>query len=197
MQSLEYATSAAVGFVFLLSALPKLRDRAGFVAAVGSYELLPARASVWVGRVLPWFELLLSAALISGFSSGPAGLLAAASLVAFASAVSVNLLRGRAIDCGCSGVTAPSSIGWAHVVRNLVLAGLVLVAPVGNTAVHTARSWSASLAPDGASAVALALLGSALVIVERLAGEALALRREHHGVALLAKAAQTTAPQRR
>ena len=44
----------------------------------------------------------------------------------FATAVAVNLARGRRIDCGCAGISAPREITWGLVARDIVLAALVL-----------------------------------------------------------------------
>ena len=53
----------------------------------------------------------------------------AAMLLAYAGAMTINLVRGRRfIDCGCGGATQPLSVGL--VMRNVVLAAAALIALV-------------------------------------------------------------------
>jgi len=77
-----------------------------------------------------------AAALLPVPASRPAGaLLAAALLASYAVAIGANLRRGRTrIDCGCFGAGARASIGPWMMIRNLLLALLVLAAalPVTN-----------------------------------------------------------------
>ena len=54
--------------------------------------------------VMPWAELLAGIALICGIWRRTAVIVVGTLLAVFIVAISVNLLRGNAIDCGCFDV---------------------------------------------------------------------------------------------
>ncbi len=56
--------------------------------------------------VMPWFELLAGLALILGIWTRTSAALVGALLLVFVAAISANLLRGNAIDCGCFDVAS-------------------------------------------------------------------------------------------
>ncbi|ASC62872.1 MauE/DoxX family redox-associated membrane protein [Achromobacter denitrificans] len=123
---LLYAASAALACVLLLGALEKLRDMAGFAAAVSAYRLLPEGWS----RAFAWTYALAETAagvLLLAPSSQPEGAALALLLLAAATAaLAFNLLRGhRDIDCGCGGAGRRgqgAGLSWWLVLRNAVLA---------------------------------------------------------------------------
>lgn len=115
-----------IGLLLVWSSIPKLSARDEFEAAVRNYQLLPPKLVRPVARAVPSAELTLGMALAVGALTLPAAILAAAMLIVFATAVAVNLARGRRIDCGCAGISAPREITWGLVARDIVLAALVL-----------------------------------------------------------------------
>ena len=56
--------------------------------------------------VMPWLELLAGLALILGVWTRASAGLVGALLLVFIAAISLNLARGNAIDCGCFDVSA-------------------------------------------------------------------------------------------
>ncbi len=96
----------ALGLLFVVAALPKLADPPSFAHMIYNYRILPGSLVNLFALVLPWFELLAGIALLLGLwtrtSAGLIGLL----LLVFIAAISLNLLRGNAIDCGCFDVKA-------------------------------------------------------------------------------------------
>jgi len=130
----------ALGLALLLlsAAWHKLAARAEFVAVLRGYELLPAALLRPVAALIPLAEVVLAAAWLTGAARGLVASTTAALLLAYAAAIAINLYRGRAqIDCGCGlgGATGASQrlSGWL-VARNLVLAGLALLAAFPATA---------------------------------------------------------------
>ena len=173
-------TVAAVVFrfglavLFLLSGLAKLPRRAEFTAAVRSCELVPDRAGALVGRLLPSVEVAAGLLLSLGLGVRQVAALLGAFLVVFSGAVVVNLVRGRAIDCGCFGPVAERRITWWTVARNLVLAGAAgVVVAAGPTALALDRLLPGAAEPKPATASALALMFAAIlaVVAASLAGE--------------------------
>ena len=55
---------------------------------------------------MAWLELLAGLALILGIWTRTAAALIGALLLVFVAAISLNLARGNAIDCGCFDVSA-------------------------------------------------------------------------------------------
>ncbi|MCY1198828.1 Methylamine utilization protein MauE [Achromobacter veterisilvae] len=126
---LLYAASAALACVLLLGALEKLKDVAGFAAAVSGYRILPAGWTYPFAWAYALAEALAGALLLVPSRQAAGAELALLVLAAATLALAFNLLRGhRDIDCGCGG---PASAGpgrrggglsWWLVLRNAVLA---------------------------------------------------------------------------
>ena len=94
-----------LGAVFLAAAWPKIADPPGFLEALHAYRLLPDAALAPLALSLPWLELLIALALITGLARRSAALIALALLAAFLGALAINLARGNPVDCGCFGVS--------------------------------------------------------------------------------------------
>ena len=91
--------------------------------------------------------------------------LAASALFAFSVAVIVNLCRGRTIECGCFGGSAPRQITWRLVATDAVLgAGSIAVA------VAPPPSWA------GSDTIAVLLAAAVAVLIRQLLAEAFRLR---------------------
>lgn len=150
-----------LGLVFVTAALPKLVGRRQFAQAVSNYALLPERLVPRVATWLPRTELLCGVALLLGIAVEAMAAVAAVLLVAFAGAVAVSLLRGKEIDCGCSGSVAPRRIGWPLVAGDVGLAmaaaGVVAADPGVLTLVADRGSDTSGLSSsDGAASLTLA-----------------------------------------
>jgi uncharacterized membrane protein YphA (DoxX/SURF4 family) len=117
--------------VFFLAGASKLPRRDEFEHAVRSYGVLPDSLPGPVATWLPRLEVVCALLLAAGLGLRPVAVALAALLVVFSFAVAVNLLRGRELDCGCFGFITPRRITWLTVVRNLVLAGMAVVAAIG------------------------------------------------------------------
>jgi uncharacterized membrane protein YphA (DoxX/SURF4 family) len=117
-----------VALVLLGAALPKLLGLREFERAVANYGLVPGWAVLPVTRLIPLTELVFGVALLSGLFVAPVAVLTAGLLLAFSLVVSVTLLQGRKIECGCRGTVAPREIAWRLVLANVVLAGAILFA---------------------------------------------------------------------
>ena len=96
----------ALGIIFVVAALPKIVDPPSFAHMIYNYKLIPWALVKPMALVMPWIELLCGLALILGIWKGTARTIIAALLLTFIIAISINLLRGNAIDCGCFDVTA-------------------------------------------------------------------------------------------
>lgn len=174
---------------FVLAGVAKLPRRREFELAVERYRLLPTLWSRRVARVLPVFELLSGFLLGVGLLTVPTAVLLMAALATFTIAVTINLLRGRRIDCGCFGPAAPERITWWTVVRNLALLGMALVVTLESPQVLSLDSVWMTGAGGGSrrSAWAFFIVGTTCVLATLLLREAVAGRRAVRKAAALAE----------
>jgi uncharacterized membrane protein YphA (DoxX/SURF4 family) len=96
----------ALGVIFVVAALPKIVDPPSFAHMIYNYKLIPWALINPMALVMPWIELLCGLALILGIWKDTARTIIAALLLTFIIAISINLIRGNAIDCGCFDVSA-------------------------------------------------------------------------------------------
>jgi uncharacterized membrane protein YphA (DoxX/SURF4 family) len=153
------AAGIGVGLVFVGAGLAKLRNRRMFPGVVANYRLLPDALVGSVAMALPIAEVSIGAALIVGLrlAAIPAGLL----LLTFAAAMAINIGRGRShIDCGCGRSELRQPLSRALVVRNLVLAALMLPLLAPTPPLGSAL-WFVGLA-SGVALYLLTLLANAL-----------------------------------
>ena len=130
---LTVRTQIALGLFFVVAALPKIADPPSFAHMVYNYRLLPGPLVNLAALTMPWAELLMGVALICGIWRRTAATLVGALLVVFIVAISINLLRGNAIDCGCFDVADAGKSAeerfhdmWIVIVRDVGM--LLLVA---------------------------------------------------------------------
>lgn len=100
----------ALGAIFIAAALPKLLDPPSFAHMIYNYRIVPGGLVNLVALVLPWCELLAGLGLVLGLLRGGSALLVTGFLLVFIAGISVNLLRGNPIVCGCFDVHAA---GWS------------------------------------------------------------------------------------
>jgi putative oxidoreductase len=96
----------ALGAIFIAAALPKIADPPSFAHMIYNYRVLPGGLINLSALVMPWVELLAGLALILGVWVRPARWIVTLLLATFMIAITINLLRGNAIDCGCFDVSA-------------------------------------------------------------------------------------------
>jgi uncharacterized membrane protein YphA (DoxX/SURF4 family) len=137
MEYLGLAARLLVGLVFVVAAVPKLRDPASFASSVAAYKMLPESLVKPVARALPPAEIAMGVMLLAGVLIIPASVVAALLLVGFGGAIWVAVERGSKIGCGC-GFRHLQQVSRVLVARNAVLAVAAAVA---------------ALAPSGALAL--------------------------------------------
>jgi uncharacterized membrane protein YphA (DoxX/SURF4 family) len=121
-------TIARLGLATLLlsAAAHKLRDVAGFRAALDGYALLPAALLPLVAGLVTAAELVLGIGLLLPSTGELAAGGGALLLTVYTAAIVVNLWRGRTrVDCGCAGFAGGLPLSRALVARN---GGLILIA---------------------------------------------------------------------
>ena len=140
MRYLLVVLRLALAIVFLYAAYTKLREPwMLFAMSIDAYQLLPEWASLLLGRVLPWLELLLGLLLAAGFglryTAGGASIL----LAGFLAIMIRTYAMGMKIDCACFGLG--EVISARTLARDSVL--LALSVTVTILALRKARQESA------------------------------------------------------
>jgi uncharacterized membrane protein YphA (DoxX/SURF4 family) len=109
---LHTAIATVLGAVFLYASYDKILHPADFARIVYHYQLIgPSQhigpwASNLLAVTLPWIEIVVGLALITGLWRREAAAVSAALLVVFVVAVSTALARGIDLEnCGCFSVT--------------------------------------------------------------------------------------------
>lgn len=104
MRYLLFTLRVLLGAVFIYAAYMKLRDPwMVFAMEIDAYQLLPPWAVLFVARTLPWGELILGLALISGIGLRYAAAGATLLMAVFFAIMTFSFLKGMQIDCGCFG----------------------------------------------------------------------------------------------
>ena len=128
----------ALGLVFVVAAYTKLHFNGAwhfsdyyffFGMAINSYNMVPFWAVELMGRVLPWFEVALGLALISGIALRWVGIVASVLLLAFIGGMARAYVLGLEIVCGCFGNS--EKLGPLTLVRDGSLLVLALAVTVG------------------------------------------------------------------
>ncbi len=122
----------ALGLFFILASLPKIVDPPSFAHMIYNYKILPWALINPMALIMPWIELFCGVALVLGIWKGTSRTIIAAMLLVFIAAISVNLVRGNAIDCGCfsvadAGKTPAERIAsmWWDILRDLGMLAMV------------------------------------------------------------------------
>ena len=124
-----YLIIAGAALLFASAAVRKFQELGRFTEIFAAYRFLPAPLARRVAWLIPCIEIAIAVALswTPGRRLGVAS--AALVLIAYATGLAVNLLRGRRdLDCGCGGPRGRRAIAAWMVWRNLLLAGAVGIA---------------------------------------------------------------------
>jgi uncharacterized membrane protein len=147
---------AAVALLFAGAGVHKLRDLQRFDEIFAAYEVVPAISRLKLSWVVPVLELAVAVGLLIDGARLYASLVGIVLLVAYATAIRINLRRGRRdLACGCGGPNDRRPIAVWMVWRNIIVA-LVLVG--------TLAPWGTRpLGTTDAVTVVFGLLTSALI----------------------------------
>lgn len=124
---LNVALRLAIGGVFAYAAFDKVLNPAAFAMAVRAYKIIPFSLSNLFAIAVSWSELIAAAMLILGILSRKAAGAIFLLLIVFIAAITMVMVRGMVIDCGCFG-EGGAHTSWILLVRNtLMLFGAFLI----------------------------------------------------------------------
>ncbi len=143
---LNYKTVLAVmfrltlGIVFIYAAIDKISDPHTFAVDIRNYRILPDTFSNFFALILPWIELFCGLFLIIGIYTRSSAILIAAMLMVFIFAISLAMMRGLNIDCGCYHTMEGSiKIGYNKLIEDfiyLLMAGYLFITVNIGPAIH-------------------------------------------------------------
>ena len=90
-----------LGITFIYASLCKIYMPMQFATVIHNYQLVPDTIARFMAIVLPWFELICGILLLSGLFIPGAIRIIIGMLIIFIGAVSIDLIRGIDIHCGC------------------------------------------------------------------------------------------------
>ncbi|HEX6082902.1 MAG TPA: MauE/DoxX family redox-associated membrane protein [Thermoanaerobaculia bacterium] len=128
----------ALGIIFVVAAWPKIVDPPSFAHMIYNYRILPAGLINISALIMPWVELVIGLCLILGVWVKPARWLVTAMLVVFMIAISINLVRGNAIDCGCFDTSA-ANLTYEERIRDM---WMVLLRDAGMLLMCAQLAWA-------------------------------------------------------
>ena len=128
----------ALGIIFVVAAWPKIVDPPSFAHMIYNYRILPAGLINVSALIMPWVELVIGLCLILGVWVRPARWLVTAMLVVFMIAISINLVRGNAIDCGCFDTSA-ANLTYEERIRDM---WMVLLRDAGMLLMCAQLAWA-------------------------------------------------------
>jgi uncharacterized membrane protein YphA (DoxX/SURF4 family) len=157
-----------LAFVFGAAALAKLIGSRDLPDVVRRYNVVPDAFVPALARTLVPGECLVALALAVGVLPRFAAAVAAVALITFATAIAVNLVRGRRFDCGCGG--SSSEISWWLVARNLGLAAIAAAVVLGpSTGLALVSGPGAGHPADGIALAAVPLAAAVLCLIAAVA----------------------------
>lgn len=117
-----------VGATFVYASLDKIQHTQQFAMSVRGYQILPVAVSNLFAVSVAWTELTAGIMLILGIFARKAAAAVGMLSVLFMAAITIVLVRGMVIDCGCFSAEGGSTVGPMLLLRNLLLlAGALMI----------------------------------------------------------------------
>jgi hypothetical protein len=127
--TITWTIALSVAALLATAAIHKFIAWDDFRAVVRNYELLPDALVSFGAGIVTVLEASAAVLLVFSASRASGAYLAATLLGVYSGAMTINLFRGRVdLDCGCLGVARRQPIRWWMVSRNLIIAGVTLLA---------------------------------------------------------------------
>lgn len=114
----------AFAIIFLFAGIEKIANPEDFAVSISNYKILPLFSVNIFAILLPWIEIVGAILLIFNLFVEENSLLLNSLLVVFTVMVSIAVLRGLDIDCGCFGTKMGQRVGLLKISENLITIGI-------------------------------------------------------------------------
>ncbi len=121
--SLPFLAALVLGVAFLVAGGAKIASGPSWPAQAAA--LGAPKAAV---PLVPWLEIVVGALACAQLARPIPALTAAAMLVAFSGLLTLRLAQGKHPPCACFGSWSAKPLSWRHLLRNLALLLLAVVA---------------------------------------------------------------------
>lgn len=140
----------ALAAIFLAAGIAKLREPwAQFAVSLYTFKLLPDNLLEPIAKTLPWCEVALGIAILSGIARRWFSLAGALLITLFLSVLVRSYALGLQVDCGCFG--SGEALGPMTLVRDSTM--LILAAAVTWGEFRAARGRRFAMEPELGSPV--------------------------------------------
>jgi hypothetical protein len=132
LHAIEVACRLVVGVLFLVAGTGKLMAPDHFATVLRRFPvtgvlLHSQRQARQAGTALAVVEVMGGALFVLGYQTLAVGAVFLVLLAAFSAGVTLVLVRGQRLPCGCLDPIRAAPVRWTAILRNLALAALVLV----------------------------------------------------------------------
>ncbi|MEN6521338.1 MAG: MauE/DoxX family redox-associated membrane protein [Armatimonadota bacterium] len=111
----------ALAIVFIWAAAGKIANPAKFADNVAAFKMIPVTSVNVFAIILPWVEMLVGLALLSGVMLRSAAMLSMLLNLVFLFAVGSAMARGLDIECGCFTLSKEHDrVGWSLIARDIL-----------------------------------------------------------------------------
>lgn len=135
---INFALRLAIGITFVYAAVDKIIHPDQFARIIYNYHLAPGQLINIFALFLPWVELITGVFVIVGYWEKAATVMIGGMLVMFIFALSMALVKGVNIECGCFSTTSKAK----GPVKDLIFRDVLLLLSCG-VILWAKRSWLA------------------------------------------------------
>lgn len=111
-----------LGALFIYASIDKIANMPDFAKIIHNYKILPVQLDNLLAIFLPWLEFITGLCLVIGKFERGALLITSAELAVFIIALSLALIRGLDISCGCFSVKpSTTSEVWLRIIEDVFM----------------------------------------------------------------------------
>ncbi len=135
---INFALRLAVGITFVYAAVDKIIHPDQFARIIYNYHQVPGQLINIFALFLPWVELITGILVIVGYWEKAAVVMIGGMLVMFIIALSMALVKGVNIECGCFSTTSKAK----GPIKDLIFRDILLLLSCG-VILWAKKSWLA------------------------------------------------------